>query len=205
MNHGSWLFVGVFLTFATSWLGLVFFPRVQLEGLQSRVDDVSGDLVPAPYSGQALAGRAVYIREGCIYCHSQQVRHGRYNADLLRGWGIRPSHPQDYIHDMPQLLGTMRTGPDLANIGVRQPSAAWHFKHLYNPQITSPGSIMPPYPWLFERRPINGPPDPDALPLTDQWAPPPGYQIVPTQEALDLVAYLQELRQDYDISEGGSP
>lgn len=205
MNHGPWLFVGVFLTFATSWLGLVFFPRVQLEGLHSRVDEGSGNLVPPPYSGQALEGRAVYIREGCIYCHSQQVRLGRYNADLLRGWGIRPSHPQDYIHDMPQLLGTMRTGPDLANIGVRQPSAAWHFKHLYNPQITSPGSIMPPYPWLFERRPINGLPQPDALPLTDERAPPPGYQVVPTQEALDLVAYLQELRQDYDISEGGSP
>lgn len=205
MNHGSWLFVGVFLTFASSWLALVFFPKVQMDQVQAQVDEVSGEVAPQPYSGQALAGRAIYIREGCIYCHSQQVRHGDYNADLLRGWGSRPSHPRDYLYDYPQLLGTMRTGPDLANIGVRQPSADWHLKHLYNPQITSPGSIMPPYPWLFELRPVEGQPSPAALQLPEPWTVPQGYELVPTREALDLVRYLQELRQDDEIEEAASP
>lgn len=199
MNYASWIFVGVAVTFASSWLGLVFFPDVQLGRLQAQVDEVSGDVNPPPFTGAQLAGRAVYVREGCTYCHSQQVRHGDWNADLLRGWGTRPSHPRDYIRDYPQLLGTMRTGPDLANIGVRQPSVQWHLKHLWDPQTTSPGSVMPPYPWLFTRRPVIGQPSPDALQLDPPFAPEPGVEIVPTQEALDLVAYLLALKQDYEI------
>jgi cytochrome c oxidase cbb3-type subunit 2 len=201
MNYMSWIFVGVFFTFASSWLALVFFPDVQLHDLQAQVDTISGDVNPAPYTGSELEGRQVYIREGCLYCHSQQIRGGNWNADLKRGWGIRRSHPVDYIHDAPQLLGTMRTGPDLSNIGVRQSSVDWHLKHLYNPQITSPGSIMPPYPWLFQRVTVEGAANPRAMDLPDEHAPTDGRQVVPTREALDLVAYLVGLRQDYEIQD----
>ena len=92
-------------------------------------------------------------------------------------------------------LGTMRTGPDLANIGVRSPSSTWHLLHLYNPRITSPGSIMPPFPFLFAKRPIsaNGP-SADALQLGGDFAAEDGYEVVPTEDAFALVAYLQLLK-----------
>ena len=153
---------------------------------------------PPPYSGLELMGRKVYIDEGCHYCHTQQVRGGHWNADLKRGWGPRRSVPLDYVHDNPALLGTMRTGPDLANIGARQPSAAWHYLHLYNPQLTSAGSIMPPHPFLFERRPVDGFAADDALQLEEKWAPP-GVQIVPTDRARALVAYLKSLNRTFDV------
>ena len=97
---------------------------------------------------------------------------------------------RDYIYEKPVLLGYMRFGPDLANIGTRKDpddpekySRAWHYMHLYNPQITSPGSNMPSYKFLFEKRKIAGQEDADALKLTGPLAPPPGYEIVPTNEA----------------------
>ncbi len=201
MNYATWIFVGVFLTFVSSWLGLVFFPDLQLKDMQAYVDDTTGEVNPAPISGLAQIGRNVYMQQGCTYCHTQQVRGGDYNADLERGWGSRRSHPLDYIYDDPQLLGTMRTGPDLANIGVRQPSVEWHYLHLYNPEITSPGSIMPPYPFLFEKHEIVGERSDEALPLEGEWAPEEGYEILPNDDARALVAYLLSLDQSYEIPE----
>jgi len=198
VNVAIKLFAGVFFTFATAWFGLVLLPHDQLKDLQSQRDEITGALYPAPYSGLALQGRRVYIENGCTYCHSQQVRGGFYNADLERGWGMRRSHPRDYIYDEPQLLGTMRTGPDLANIGVRQPSEEWHLKHLYDPQLTSPGSLMAPYRFLFSKRRIEGEPSPDALDLAGLE---PGWEVVPTESARALVAYLKSLDQSYEIEE----
>jgi cytochrome c oxidase cbb3-type subunit 2 len=199
MNHGTLIFVGVFLTFSSAWLGLVFFPYQQLGSITPQVDEVTGAVNPAPYSGTELVGRKVYIDEGCHYCHSQQVRGGYWNADLKRGWGPRRTVPLDYVNDNPALLGTMRTGPDLINIGARQPSEEWHYLHLYNPQITSEASIMPPYSFLFERRPIQGDPSPDALPLQGEWAPEPGFEIVPNDRGRALVAYLKSLDRTFDV------
>ncbi|MDJ0973311.1 MAG: cbb3-type cytochrome c oxidase subunit II [Planctomycetota bacterium] len=201
MNTAAWIFFGVFVTFASAWLGIVILPQAQLSDLTPQQDEISGALNPPPYSGEALRGREVYIANGCMYCHSQQVRGGDWNADLERGWGGRRSHPLDYIHDAPQLLGTMRTGPDLINIGARQPSAEWHHLHLYDPQITSPGSTMAPYAFLYEERDIEGEPSPDALPLKGRWALPPGREVVPTPEAKALVAYLKSLDRSFEIEE----
>ena len=198
MNRALLVFIGIFLTFSSAWLGLVFFPYQQLGSITPQIDEVTAEMNPPPYSGLELVGRKVYIDEGCHYCHSQQVRGGHWNADLKRGWGPRRSVPLDYVHDNPALLGTMRTGPDLANIGARQPSAAWHYLHLYNPQLTSAGSIMPPHPFLFERRPLDGSPADDALQLEQERAPP-GVQIVPTDRARALVAYLKSLNRTFDI------
>ena len=104
----------------------------------------------------------------------------------------------------------MRNGPDLANIGSRKDpkdpqkyTAAWHFRHLYNPVDTSPDSIMPSYRFLFEKRKIVGQPDADALPLTGDEAPPAGYQIVPTAQAKALVAYLTLLDHSHPLQEAG--
>jgi cytochrome c oxidase cbb3-type subunit 2 len=199
VNYGTRIFVGVFLTFSSAWLGLVFFPYQQLGSIEPQVDEITGLTNPRPYSGIELVGRQVYVDEGCFYCHSQQVRGGSWNADLQRGWGTRRSVPLDYVHDDPALLGTMRTGPDLANIGARQPDATWHYKHLYNPQITSPGSIMPPYRYLFEQRPVRGQRSPDALDLEGELAVPPVEEITASDRGRALVAYLKSLDRTYEV------
>lgn len=92
------------------------------------------------------------------------------------------------------------------NVGDRGISAddgQWHYQHLYNPQITSPGSTMPPYRYLFEVKPIDGEPEPDALNIDPNHpdAPAEGMQIVPTQRARALVAYLKSLRLNYGLPE----
>ena len=72
--------------------------------------------------------------------------------DIARGWGNRRTVARDFLFDYPVMLGSQRVGPDLANIGVRQPDANWHLRHLYAPAAEVKGSTMPAYPFLFERR-----------------------------------------------------
>lgn len=162
---------------------------------------------PKPYTAQQLAGRQVYIANGCIYCHSQQPRDPSLGPDQARGWG-RPSVPNDYRYDTPHLLGTMRTGPDLLNIAVRQPSRDWHLGHLYQPRAYLTGSIMPAYPYLFEKK--RGPAQPGEVVVA---LPPgvvePGVRVVATQQAIDLVDYLLALDRTYPVpgyrTTGGTP
>lgn len=201
MNYGPLLFLGIFFSLALSWFGLVAVPQLQYGGLSSVEVEETGSLHPQPRYGAAEAGRLEYLAQGCIYCHSQQVRPAGFGADLERGWGRRRSVSRDYIHDQPVLLGTMRTGPDLTNIGQRQPSVDWHMNHLYVSLSTSPGSIMPPYRYLFERRRISDMPSPDALNLPAEFAPPTGFEIVPTPAASALVAYLLSLKSDVPLPE----
>lgn len=199
MNRGPLIFVGLFFTFMVAWIGLVLAPAQQLGDLEGIIDPETQQTFPRRYTALELEGRAVYRAEGCIYCHSQQVRGGRFQADIERGWGPRRTHPVDYIRDHPVFLGTSRTGPDLINIGNRQPSSAWHHLHLYDARIVSPGSIMPPFAYLYEKRPVGESPDPEALRLTGSWAPPEGWEVVPTQKARALVAYLLSLDRTYPV------
>ena len=99
-----------------------------------------------PYSALEVAGRDIYIREGCYVCHSQMVRPMR--SELLRygEW----SRAGEYAYDHPFLLGSRRIGPDLMRVGGKYPDA-WHYEHMRDPRSTSPGSIMPNYPWLYHR------------------------------------------------------
>jgi cytochrome c oxidase cbb3-type subunit 2 len=80
------------------------------------------------------------------------VRDPAYNTDVDRGWGNRATVPADYVYDRPHLLGTMRTGPDLINIGQRNPSEDWHLIHLYDPRSLNEWSIMPKFTYLFEEK-----------------------------------------------------
>jgi cytochrome c oxidase cbb3-type subunit I/II len=100
----------------------------------------------SPYTPLEVAGRDIYIREGCYLCHSQWVRPMR--AELLRygEW----SRAGEYRYDRPFLLGSRRIGPDLHRVGGKYPDG-WHYEHLRDPRSTTPGSLMPPYPWLLER------------------------------------------------------
>ncbi|PWU07137.1 MAG: cytochrome-c oxidase [Verrucomicrobia bacterium] len=153
--------------------------------------------------GIAQQGNAVYISMGCIYCHSQQVRRKGFGADFERGWGDRQTVPRDYIYQKRVLLGTMRTGPDLMNIGQRQPDPHWHYLHLYDPDLTSPGSIMPKFKFLFKKQKIKDEPSPNALKFPPNYHTPveEGYEIVPTDRCEALVHYLLSLKLDYELPE----
>src|SRR3982751_1556738 len=115
------LFLGVFGTFMFSWIGLTVIPNAQLGRLDPQSLEEDTDIYPMPQSGMVERGRQVYNANGCAYCHSRWVRADYAGADLERKWGDRRSAPRDYLFERPVLLGKMRTGPDLSNIGQRTP------------------------------------------------------------------------------------
>jgi cbb3-type cytochrome oxidase cytochrome c subunit len=119
-------------------------------------------------------------------------------ADMARGWGVRRSVAEDFLWDTPVQLGSIRVGPDLANVGTRYDSN-WQLLHLYAPQAVVTNSVMPPFRYLFETHKIGDSPSPDALNLPKEIAPPAGYEVVPTDEAKQLVAYLLSLRSDVPL------
>jgi hypothetical protein len=116
--------------------------------------------------------------------------------DLARGWGKRRTVAEDFLFDSPVMPGSQRVGPDLANVGLRQPDANWHLLHLYAPQVQVKGSTMPPYRFLFERLRIRLQPSPEALALPAEVAPPAGFEVVPKPAARALAAYLVSLRAE---------
>ncbi|MBX2885274.1 MAG: cytochrome-c oxidase, cbb3-type subunit II [Granulosicoccus sp.] len=96
-----------------------------------------------PYSPLALTGRDIYIREGCVSCHSQMIRPLRAETERYGHYSVAG----EFFYDRPFLWGSKRTGPDLARVGGRY-SDDWHRVHLVNPRDVVPDSIMPGYPWL---------------------------------------------------------
>jgi cytochrome c oxidase cbb3-type subunit 2 len=151
-----------------------------------------------PYTAAETRGRGHYVSLGCSYCHSQQPRDPSQAPDGLRGWG-RASVPGDYTYDAPHLMGTMRTGPDLFNIGARQPSVDWHLVHLYQPRGVFKWSTMPAYPFLFEETDV-------LIEGMREVRLPPGVgpktgHVIASPAALDLVAYLLALDHTYDVRE----
>jgi cytochrome c oxidase cbb3-type subunit I/II len=100
-----------------------------------------------PYTPLEVIGRDIYIREGCVGCHSQMIRPFRSETERYGDY----SKSGEFIFDHPFLWGSKRTGPDLHRLGGKYPDA-WHFNHMEDPRSTSPGSIMPPYPWLLEQK-----------------------------------------------------
>lgn len=141
-----------------------------------------------PLSPQARRGRDLYVAEGCAYCHTQQVRPLKEDSPFGR-----PSAPGDYVNQTPELLGTERTGPDLSDVGNRQPSDVWHLIHLYNPRSVVPASVMPSYSWYFQ---VKDKADPgDVIVQVPAAFAPKGKVVVATPDALALVAYLQSLKQ----------
>ncbi|HXT05894.1 MAG TPA: cbb3-type cytochrome c oxidase subunit II [Roseiarcus sp.] len=133
-------------------------------------------------------GRAIYAANGCGYCHTQQVRP--LAQDKVFG---RPSAPGDFAYQTPELLGSERTGPDLTDIGTRQPSAVWQYMHLYNPRSVAPQSIMPSFSWMFDvvdKAPVGT----MTVPVPAAYAPAEGV-VIPSHQAQALLAYLMSLKQ----------
>jgi cytochrome c oxidase cbb3-type subunit I/II len=100
-----------------------------------------------PYTALEVLGRDIYIREGCVGCHSQMIRPFRSETERYGEY----SKSGEYVYEHPFLWGSKRTGPDLHRIGGKYPDA-WHFNHMDDPRTTSPGSIMPSYPWLLTQK-----------------------------------------------------
>lgn len=197
MNRYLVIFFGAVATVTFAFVVLVGLPRAQLAG-------VGAPAGLAPYSATEQEGRALYTSLGCYYCHSQQVRTPSFGSDSARGWG-RASVPDDYVYDRPHLLGTMRTGPDLMDIGVRQPSRDWHYLHLYQPRAVAPYSVMPSFPFLFtlKDRAEMG----DEIVNTPPGLIPRGKVLIARQPARVLVDYLLAMKHAYDprAAAGGAP
>lgn len=188
-NH-KLLFGVVFWGFVALTLMIAVIPA-------SWVQQQNGSLPASePMTEMQQKGLNVYISEGCVYCHTQQVRP----IEMDENWG-RPSAPGDYARinrqdvwrQTPALLGSERTGPDLSNIGKRQPSDVWHYMHLYNPRSVVEESIMPSYPWMFEvvQNPAE---DATTVSMPEGYGPENG-TLVAKEEARALVAYLKSLKQ----------
>lgn len=150
-----------------------------------------------PLTALEKEGRAVYVANGCSYCHTQQVRP--LQQDKVFG---RPSAPGDFAYQTPELLGSERTGPDLTNVGQRQPSVVWQYIHLYNPRAVVPQSIMPAFDWMFEVV-ESAPPGVAPVALPKPYAPTHGV-VIPRHDARALIAYLLALKQPAFPGSAGS-
>ncbi len=277
MSNGPLLFLGILLTLASSFWGLILAPQLQFGRQQPRLIEATGEYYPPARPGVATEGAEVYRSLGCAECHTRQVRQTGVHfdvwvtelttnlpvaasavakilavaeadasshlaklparltggltvsaaqgltkqlteagakaeavlvtlgPDINRQWGRRMSVALDYVRDYPVQLGSLRLGPDLANFGARQSPATSGLvlKHLYEPALTMPGSIMPSYPFLFERRPyVAG----EALPADSVVLKPatpelPGDLIVPNADARALLAYLLSLKAETSLFE----
>ena len=181
--------------------GLLFLLLTYLTAIQPALQNQKNNApLPgtSPLSGDALAGKDVYISEGCVGCHSQQVR----NVDMDNSFGSRPGLPADYANNHRRslwvntatLMGTERTGPDLTDVGKRQPSKDWHLMHLFNPRSVVTQSIMPSYEWLFEIK--ENPAKTDVVvSMPAKFLNGRTGKVVATKKALQLLAYIQSLQQ----------
>ena len=189
-NHRL-LFSTILIGFIVLSVALAVGPAIWVEQNMQPIEGTS------PLTELEKEGLKIYVGEGCVGCHSQQIRP----LEMDSPYG-RASIPADYAHHgplgpfgpyAPGVLGTQRTGPDLADVGTRQPSDVWQYIHLYNPRAVVPDSIMPGYPWLFEVVEEAGPDD-VVVPITGEYAPDEG-QLVATEKAQALVAYMLALKQ----------
>jgi cytochrome c oxidase cbb3-type subunit 2 len=143
-------------------------------------------------------GKGIFISEGCVACHTQQVR----NLEMDQSWGSRPSIAADYARNTrtdvwrntATLMGSERTGPDLTNVGNRQSGDDWHLLHLYNPRSVVAASVMPSYEWLFIVQDYAYVED-KVVTVPEEFRKGVSGKIVASPEALALVAYLKSLKQ----------
>ncbi len=173
-----------------------------------------------PYTPLEIHGRDIYIREGCVGCHSQMVRPFRSEVQRYDPKNGEYSKAGEYVYDHPFLWGSKRTGPDLHRVG-RKYADSWHYRHMLAPSEVSNGSIMPSYPWLFEQtidrsttvpkinalRKIGVPYeagyeyranedlDAQAAKIAEGLKME-GYEVLPETEIVALIAYLQRLGSD---------
>lgn len=203
MKNGLALFFGAFAVLALSTGAVLYSAHKQLGSLTQYKDPVEETLHPAPLTGLADQGRAVYQDLGCVSCHTQQVRRDGFGGDTTRQWGTRQSVARDYIREKTVFLGSSRLGPDLRNVATRAyADEAYLHTILYAPHAVAPGTNMPSYEFLYDVRPVRpGQASPHVLKLSGKAAAPAGYEVVPTHRARALVAYLRSLNDSYEYPE----
>jgi len=187
-----WTSAGIWLVFTIGLIFTLLLPSFNNNWSYASADDLAHYHVQYAdakhvggvwgYTPQQEHGRLIYQREGCVYCHTQQVRplEGEMRMYSVGTSLAIPADEREYVYDTPHFLGTRRIGPDLSRVGGKY-SNDWHYSHFYYPRQMVPESIMPAFTWLFVQKG-------DAPP-------------VPTQDCKDLVAYVQTLgygRQIYD-------
>lgn len=190
-NHKK-LFITAALFFIGLTLLVAVFPALKNEKISRPLPGAE------PLSIAAKKGKALYVANGCVGCHTQQVRA----VDMDKVWGSRPSVAADYalIHrtdiwrNTATLMGSERTGPDLTNIGARQPSKDWNLVHLFNPRIVVKESVMPAYPWLFIYKEHPAMSD-ITLNIPPEYMEGKTGKYVATNNAMYLLAYIQSLKQ----------
>lgn len=186
--------LGVLIILAISFGGIVEIVPLMFKGaVVEAADGVE------PYSPIRLAGRDIYVREGCYGCHSQQVRPFRSETERYGHYSVAG----EFVYDRPFQWGSKRTGPDLARVGGRY-SDDWHELHLINPRAVVPESNMPAYPWLAERI-VDG----ETLqkhmralqrigdPYTDEQIESAAEEVAGKTEMEALIAYLQGLGTEW--------
>jgi cytochrome c oxidase cbb3-type subunit I/II len=142
-NH-RWLEAKPMLLTALAFVAVLIGGLVEIVPMILIKENVPTIASVKPYTPLELMGRDTYIREGCVGCHSQMVRPFRSETERYGEY----SKAGEFVYDHPFLWGSKRTGPDLHRVGGKYPDA-WHYNHMENPRSTSPGSIMPNYPWLL--------------------------------------------------------
>jgi len=210
--------LGLAAAFGLPWLLLIMVPYFQLSAIEPVLYDKEADGVdnaasyPLVWNGANKDGERVYASMGCVYCHTQMVRPTYAGPDMWRpGWGgneaeglARETRPEDYVGDNYAMLGYMRIGQDLANVGTRHTDRAWYHQKLYNARTQNLDSNMPSYKTLYRKHPIDGPLSDNALKLEGRFAVEEGYEVVPTEKAEALVDYLLSRKMDAKLPGLGS-
>lgn len=150
-----------------------------------------------PYSALELEGRDIYIREGCYNCHSQMVRPLRFETTRYGEY----SKSGEFVYDHPFQWGSKRTGPDLAREGGKRDNV-WHYRHMLDPKTVSQGSIMPAYPWMFEKNSLDLSLTKRKIKAMRTLGVPyeKGYENIARREALKQAESIAELIVDYQVS-----
>lgn len=187
-----WTLFSVFFILS---LGVAVYPAYQMDDKYEPLPD------QAKMTKEERQGQEVFIAEGCVACHTQQVR----NIEMDKTWGDRPAIPEDFYYSKqrmdfwrqtPSTLGSERTGPDLTNIGKRQPLDSWQFLHLYEPRAVSENSIMPSFRWLFDEVDEKLVDSSDVkVRVPEEYLDNPNHVVIAKEEAVQLVAYLTSLKQ----------
>ena len=192
LNNHKTLFWSALILFLFLTLQIAILPAFTMQQIYKPLPDAK------PLTKDELAGKAIYVENGCIACHTQQVRE----VEMDKMFGSRPSIPADYSgnhrtdvwRNTANLLGSERTGPDLTTIGERQPRDDWQLLHLYQPRAVVKESIMPSYSFLFEEKEYLAKGDIEVK-VPAEFLKRKFKKIVATKKALQLVAYLKSLKQ----------
>ena len=199
--------------FGVPWLLLIVIPALRYQKLAPIPYDKDKDGIEGVYPGKGLSyrdGQLVYLREGCVQCHTQVMRPSfvGWNDGWRKGWGseqgaqskaARESTPRDYSGEPVAPLGIQRNGPDLANFGYRGGDRNAVHVQLYAPRAVAKWSVMPAFRHLYTVKKIEGNGSANALKFPQGFSIGKDLEVVPTADAEELVNYLLSLKKDAPV------